>query len=50
LKEHVRNHKGLQPKLKNKILFFKKEIISKSDAIFLENKIKKRGTKVSERY
>jgi putative endonuclease len=47
LKEYSYNHKGFKSKVKDWNVILKKEIASKSDAIFLENKIKKRDT---ERY
>ena len=45
LKEHLYNHKGFTAKAKDWTLLYQLEINSKSEALILERKIKKRGAK-----
>ena len=45
LKEHLYNHKGFTAKAKDWNVIYKLERNSKSEAIMLERKIKKRGAK-----
>ena len=45
LLEHLYNHKGFTAKAKDWKITFKSSLNSKSNAIALENKIKKRGAK-----
>ena len=45
LKEHLYNHKGFTAKAKDWTLLYQLEINSKSEALTLERKIKKRGAK-----
>ena len=45
LKQHLYNHKGFTGKAKDWIVAYKKVLITKNEALKLENKIKKRGAK-----
>jgi len=45
LKEHLYNHKGFTAKAKDWNILYQLEINSKSEALILERKIKKRGAK-----
>ena len=45
LKEHLCNHKGFTAKAKDWNIIYKIEMNSKSEALMLERKIKKRGAK-----
>ena len=45
LKEHLYNHKGFTAKAKDWNIIYKIEMNSKSEALVLERKIKKRGAK-----
>ena len=45
LKEHLYNHKGFTAKAKDWNIIYKIEMNSKSEALMLETKIKKRGAK-----
>ena len=45
LKEHLYNHKGFTAKAKDWNIIYRIEMNSKSEALMLERKIKKRGAK-----
>ena len=45
LKEHLYNHKGFTAKAKDWNIIYKLKMNSKSEALVLERKIKKRGAK-----
>ena len=45
LKEHLYNHKGFTARTKDWNIIYKIEMNSKSEALMLERKIKKRGAK-----
>ena len=45
LKEHLYNHKGFTAKAKDWIIIYKLKTNSKTEALILERKIKKRGAK-----
>jgi putative endonuclease len=43
LREHFNNHQGFTSKAKDWKIIFQQELVSKTDALLLERKIKKRA-------
>ncbi|TXD59812.1 GIY-YIG nuclease family protein, partial [Polaribacter sp. IC066] len=43
LEEHLHNHQGFTAKAKDWKIVFQHQLVSKTDALLLERKIKKRG-------
>jgi putative endonuclease len=45
VQEHLHNHQGFTSKAKDWKIIFQQQLVSKTDALLLERKIKKRGAK-----